>query len=129
MILLEQITNTDGLSLTALVTSLGGGGSLLLKFIVDKTKMKGEIIQLKIDLDKSEKAWKEKAIELSSTKKAFKREIMTEMEKKDQVLHTRIDRVRDDNIKSYEKLETKIENLERKGEENTTKILEALQNR
>ena len=109
----------------------GGLGALIstgtiIKLLTDKATMKQEI-----------KGLKEKMIEVTSSKKALKNELEKKIEaadkslkedvdKKDQILHARIDRVRDDNIKSYEKLENKITDVEKKMDTHTQQILEAI---
>lgn len=113
-----EITHSSTSGDAALITAILSGGGVVggyIKMITDKATMKQEIQTLK-----------EKMIEISSSKKALKIDLKEEMEKKDQVLHQRIDRVRDDNIKSYEKLESKIEQLDQKYEVYTQKILDAL---
>lgn len=117
-------TDYTGTVIGSLAALLGGGN--LIKMLTDKATMKQEIIGLR-----------EKVLEVSASKKAMKKDLegkidkaekslKEESEKKDQVLHARIDRVRDDNIKSYEKLEGKIDHLEKKYDDNTKTILDAL---
>ena len=68
----------------------------------------------------------EKNVHITNTKKAMRKNLEASIKEKEQILHTRIDRVRDDNIKSYEKLEDKISDLEKKYDDNTQKILTAI---
>lgn len=107
------------------IAALLGGGNLI-KMFTDKATMKQEIIGLK-----------EKLLEVSSSKKAMKKDLESkidkadstlkeEVEKKDQILHGRIDRVRDENLKNFEKLEKKIDQLDKKYDKNTERVLEAL---
>ena len=98
----------------------GGLGALLstgtvIKLLTDKATMKQEI-----------KGLKEKMIEVSGSKKAMKKELESKTDKTEDTLHRRIDRVRDDNIKSYDKLEAKITEVEKKMDDHTAKILEAI---
>jgi gas vesicle protein len=126
---LFDIAQTAVESDSALVVALLSGGGVagsFIKMVVDKANMKKDITAIEKESTRVEKDLKEKLIEVTASKKAMKKELTNMITEKDQVLHARIDRVRDDNIKSYEKLEGKIEHLEKKYEENTTKILEAL---
>lgn len=115
------LDSASGSGDVALITALVSGGGVVggfIKMVTDKATMKQEI-----------KGLKEKLLEVTSSKKAMKTEIKAEMDKTEQVLHNRIDRVRDDNIKSYEKLEDQIKELNKKQDENTAKILNALANK
>lgn len=70
--------------------------------------------------------YQEYKIHVSNGRKAEKKEIMDMVEKQIQTAHARIDRVRDDNIKSYEKLEKEIAELRKEQSAHTEKILEAI---
>lgn len=70
--------------------------------------------------------YQEYKIHSSNGRKAEKKEIMDMVEKQIQTTHARIDRVRDDNIKSYEKLEKEIAELRKEQTAHTEKILEAI---
>ena len=91
----------------------------------DKDRMETKIEAL----DEKDKAIKEELLVVKSSKKAMKKELETMMKEKEQTLHLRIDRVRDDNIKSYDKLEQKITDVEKKMDQNTQTILEAISKR
>lgn len=83
------------------------------------------------DTDKAEKKeffakYQEHKVHLSNGRKAEKKELMDHIEKQVQVTHARIDRVRDDNIKSYEKLEKRIDEMEIKIDSSTEKIISAI---
>lgn len=101
----------------------------------DKVNSKVESIEKEItehkERDKEEKTeffkrYGEYKIHTSNGRKAEKKEIMDMVEKQIQTTHTRIDRVRDDNIKSYEKLETRMIEVEKKMTDNTEKIINAI---
>lgn len=70
--------------------------------------------------------YQEHKIHTSNGRKAEKKEIMDTIDKQIQITHSRIDRVRDDNIKSYEKLEKEIAELRKEQSAHTEKILEAI---
>jgi len=53
---------------------------------------------------------------------------MEYIDKAESTLHSRIDRVRDDNLKSYDKLELKITELDKKYDVSTLAIITAIQN-
>lgn len=72
---------------------------------------------------------KEDHINASNGRKAIKKEGSQELKDKEQILHARIDRLRDENIKSYEKLEKRLEEMEKKQESHTLQIINAIQNK
>ena len=94
---------------------VGSGVLAWSKMQRDKDRLSGKIESIE-----------EKMVGIGASKKAMKGELILTISEKDQILHARIDRVRDDNIKSYEKLELKIEELNKNMMTNTTRILEAL---
>lgn len=111
------------------------GGTLLIsiaafifKIKSDKEKNETAIKQLETAHDKDVEDLKERLMNVQHGKKAMKKELNAAMEKMEGVMHGRIDRVRDDNIKSYEKLESKISHLETKFDTNTEKVLLAIAN-
>jgi seryl-tRNA synthetase len=117
--ILLDVQEAGGTGDVALITALISGGGVVggfVKMVQDKATMKQEI-----------KGLKEKILEVSASKKAMKKDITGQMEKNEQVLHQRIDRVRDDNIKSYDKLEAKIVEVEKKIDDHTKQIIEAIQ--
>lgn len=102
------------------------------KIKADKEKLSLEmnlrVAQVEKEHEKDVVDLKEKLMSVQHGKKAMKKELIDAMEKMEGVMHGRIDRVRDDNIKSYEKLEVKIGHLETKMESNTEKVLLAIGN-
>lgn len=107
------------------------------KLQADKQKMQTQIDMLieklskhatdnKVQMEKMEMLHKEENLGLKNTLRNTKKEMDTTIDKKEQVTHQRIDRVRDDNIKTYEKLEKRIDDLDKKGDEHTKVILEAI---
>ena len=73
--------------------------------------------------------FKEELQAINISKHSKIKELKEVITKNEETLHRRIDRVRDDNIKSYEKLEDKISDLDKKYDANTQRILEALNNK
>lgn len=111
------------------------GGTLLVSIVAfiykmksDKEKQDIRIHQIESGHGKDVEDLKEKIMSVQHGKKAMKKELIEGIEKMEGVLHGRIDRVRDDNIKSYEKLEIKIGHLETKYDTNTEKLLQAISN-
>ena len=99
------------------------------KVKLDKEKMQTCITQLEKEVVKQEDLYKEEVLSAKNGRKAIKKDFADQLKEKEQIMHTRIDRVRDDNIKSYEKLEKKIEELEKKYDTSTQLILNAIQNK
>lgn len=98
------------------------------KVKMDKQKMASEIVVLSKENEKAEQEYKEEVLNAKNGRRSMKKELTEMMGKTEQTLHQRIDRVRDDNIKSYEKLETKIAELDKKYDTSTGLILQAIQN-
>jgi len=71
---------------------------------------------------------KENQLNASNGRKGMKKELMQELKDREQILHNRVDRLRDENIKSYEKLEKRLEQIENKNEQSTQMILQAINN-
>jgi uncharacterized protein YlxW (UPF0749 family) len=135
MMVLLQTGSVDATQLTIPIVALGGIllsiGSLIamwFRMIANKEKMNMRIDQLEKDLLKSDSDHKEENLGLKNTLRNTKKEIDASLEKQIQTTHQRIDRVRDDNIKSYEKLEKRIDDLDKNSTEHTSKILEAIKN-
>lgn len=83
-----------------------------------------------------EKKQQEEFMSATNGRRAIKKELLDKIDKDVQVTHQRIDRVRDENIKSYEKVEAKLEKvdtrlneLETLNNDNTNKILEAIKSK
>lgn len=130
---LLQSTPVDATQLTIPIVALGGIlffiGSLIamwFRMIANKEKMNMRIDQLEKDLSKSNEGNQSEQLGLKNSLRNTKKEIDLNIKEQIQVTHARIDRVRDDNIKSYEKLEKRIEELDKKGEDHTKAILEAI---
>ena len=121
---MQDVTWTTGNLIT-----LGGLVATIVAFIikikVDKVKHDAEIEAMKLTVKDN----KESIINGKNGSKARIHEVESMIKEKEQTLHLRIDRVRDDNIKSYEKLEGKMESLEQKYETNTRQIIEAITNK
>ena len=88
--------------------------------------LKNEIAGLKTAREGAEKEYKEAILNAKNGRNSIRREFTDQLEKREQILHQRIDRVRDDNLKSYEKLENRIEALDRKYDTGTQQILAAI---
>ena len=123
---MDLVFNTK--DLIYIISMVVGGLTAWFKLKMDKQKMETEIAAQKCQIDKAESLYKEEVLSAKNGRKAAKRETMEHIDKIEQTLHQRIDRVRDDNIKSYEKLETKIEGLEKKYDATTATIIQAIQN-
>ena len=123
---MDLVFNTK--DLIYIISMVVGGLTAWFKLKMDKQKMETEIAAQKCQIDKAEGLYKEEVLSAKNGRKASKRETMEHIDKIEQTLHQRIDRVRDDNIKSYEKLENKIEGLEKKYDTTTATIIQAIQN-
>jgi len=91
----------------------------------------GAWFKLKIELSKMAAGFevlKENQLNASNGRKGMKKELMQELKDREQILHNRVDRLRDENIKSYEKLEKRLEQIENKNEQSTQMILQAINN-
>lgn len=104
------------------------GLSAWFKMKMDKQKMENEIAILEKEMLKSDEQYKFETLSAKNGRRATKKEMQEQLEKSDKTLHLRIDRVRDDNLKSYEKLEDKIEGLNQKYDSTTKEILIAINN-
>ena len=123
---MELVFNTkDVIYIVGLI--IGGMGAWF-KLKMDKQKMENEILILEKEMLKADEQYKESTLNAKNGRRAIEKNLMEQIEKREQVTHQRIDRVRDDNIKSYEKLENKIEGLETKYDSTTKEILTAIQN-
>jgi len=111
-----------------IISLVVGGLTAWFKLKMDKEKMSNEIFTLEKEMLKADEQYKEETLSAKNGRRAMKKEIIEMMDKAEQTLHQRIDRVRDDNIKSYEKLENKIEGLDKKYDSSTQEILRAIQN-
>jgi len=111
-----------------IISLVVGGLTAWFKLKMDKEKMSNEIFILEKEMLKADEQYKEETLNAKNGRRAMKKEIIEMMDKAEQTLHQRIDRVRDDNIKSYEKLENKIEGLDKKYDSSTQEILRAIQN-
>lgn len=105
-----------------------GGLTAWFKVKLDKEKMQSKIDSLEKSNSKFEKQYKEDSLSAKSGRIAIKKEFAEQLKEKEQILHQRIDRVRDENIKSYEKLEVRIDELNKKVDISTQSILLAIQN-
>lgn len=88
--------------------------------------LKNEVSAIKISAETTDKLHNEGMMNAKHSRTGIRREFTEQIEKREQILHTRIDRVRDDNLKSYEKLENRIEALDRKYDTGTQSILSAI---
>ena len=107
-----------------IVTILGGWFKM--KAANDKHAVDIEALQKA--RDKAEASYREEVLAASNGRRAIKKEMLEQLEKKEQVIHTRIDRVRDDNLKNYDELKQEIKELAGKSEVHTQTILTAIQN-
>jgi hypothetical protein len=123
---MDLVFNTK--DLIYIISMVVGGLTAWFKLKMDKQKMETELESQKDKLEKAEGLYKEEVLSAKNGRRASKRETMEHIDKIEQTLHQRIDRVRDDNIKSYEKLENKIEGLEKKYDTSTASIIQAIQN-
>lgn len=123
---MDLVFNTK--DLIYIISMVVGGLTAWFKLKMDKQKMETELESQKDKLEKAEGVYKEEVLSAKNGRRASKRETMEHIDKIEQTLHQRIDRVRDDNIKSYEKLENKIEGLEKKYDTSTASIIQAIQN-
>jgi len=123
---MDLVFNTK--DLIYIISMVVGGLTAWFKLKMDKQKMETELEAQKTQIVKAECLYKEEVLSAKNGRKAAKRETMEHIDKIEQTLHQRIDRVRDDNIKSYEKLENKIEGLEKKYDATTATIIQAIQN-
>ena len=98
------------------------------KMKMDKQKMENEIFILEKEMLKSDEQYKYETLSAKNGRTATKKEMLETIEKVEQTLHLRIDRVRDDSLKSYEKLELKITDLDKKYDVSTLSIIQAIQN-
>jgi len=105
---------------------VGSGVLAWSKMQRDKDRLAAKIEAINEKEKNDFKDLKERIAGISASKKAMKVEIMESIEKKDLILHTRIDRVRKENIKSYEKLEDKLIALDKKYDLGTAQILAAI---
>ena len=123
---MELVFNTkDVIYIVGLI--IGGMGAWF-KLKMDKQKMENEILILEKEMLKADEQYKESTLNAKNGRRAIEKNLMEQIEKREQVTHLRIDRVRDDNIKSYEKLENKIEGLGEKFDSVTERILIAINN-
>jgi hypothetical protein len=129
-----MFTMRDVIYIVGLLFS-GVGAWFALKAQITKVKtdkelavaaLKNEIGGLKSAKESAEKEYKEAIMNAKNGRNAIRKEFTEQIEKREQILHQRIDRVRDDNLKSYEKLETRIEALDRKYDTGTQQILNAI---
>ena len=95
----------------------------------DKEKLQTRATAIESRQDKQEEYTKESFMTAKNGRYAIRKELKDDLDKQTQVTHQRIDRVRDDNIKSYEKLEKRIQELDAKGDSHTREILEAIRNK
>jgi len=123
---MDLVFNTK--DLIYIISMVVGGLTAWFKLKMDKQKMETELEAQKSQITKAEDLYKEEVLSAKNGRKASKRETMEHMDKIEQTLHQRIDRVRDDNIKSYEKLENKITELDKKYDVSTATIIQAIQN-
>ena len=123
---MDLVFNTK--DLIYIISMVVGGLTAWFKLKMDKQKMETELEAQKSQITKAEDLYKEEVLSAKNGRKASKRETMEHMDKIEQTLHQRIDRVRDDNIKSYEKLENKITELDKKYDASTATIIQAIQN-
>jgi len=123
---MDLVFNTK--DLIYIISMVVGGLTAWFKLKMDKQKMEQELEIQKTQLEKAEELYKEEVLSAKNGRRATKKETMEHVDKIEQTLHQRIDRVRDDNIKSYEKLENKIEGLDKKYDSSTQEILRAIQN-
>jgi hypothetical protein len=129
MVLLQTDLTQSVLPITAVVAIIVFIGSLLaiwFKMLSNKEKMGMRIDQLEKEAKEKSDSHKEENLGLKNSIRNTKKEMEATLKEQIQITHARIDRVRDDNIKSYEKLEKRIDELDKKGDEHTTKILDAI---
>lgn len=130
MILFDTVATMEGafnLKDVVYLCSLVGSGILAWsKMQREKDKLGTKIEILEGKEKRNAKDFKERIAGMSAKKKAMRGELIEIIDKNDKILHQRIDRVREDNTKNYEKLEKKIQALERQQAANTDKILEAI---
>lgn len=88
-----------------------------------------DVIELKDDLKKTNEVMEKEAIASKAGRSSTRKELTEDIKAREQVLHQRIDRVRDDNIKSYEKLESQITELRKEIKQDTEKIIDAIKNK
>ena len=103
------------------------GLSAWFKMKMDKQNMENEIAILEKEMLKAGEQFNNEVLSAKNGRTATKRELKEELEKSDKTLHLRIDRAVDNNLKSYEKLEDKIELLNQKYDSTTREILLAIQ--
>jgi len=104
------------------------GLSAWFKVKIDKEKMSNEIFILEKEMLKCDEQFKHEVLNAKNGRRATKKEAMEYIDKAESTLHSRIDRVRDDNLKSYDKLELKITELDKKYDVSTLAIITAIQN-
>ena len=105
-----------------------GGLSAWFKVKIDKEKMSNEIFILEKEILKCDEQFKHEVLSAKNGRIASKKEAMEYIDKVESTLHLRVDRVRDDNLKSYDKLELKITELDKKYDVSTLAIITAIQN-
>jgi len=123
---MDLVFNTK--DLIYIISMVVGGLTAWFKLKMDKEKMANEIFILEKEMLKSDEQYKYETLSAKNGRRAMKKELQEQMDKAEQTLHQRIDRVRDDNIKSYEKLENKITELDKKYDTSTASIIQAIQN-
>jgi uncharacterized protein YlxW (UPF0749 family) len=129
MVLLQTDLTQSVLPVTAVVgiiIFISGLIATWFKMISNKEKMGIRIDQLEKEAKEKSDSHKEENLGLKNSIRNTKKEMEATLKEQIQITHARIDRVRDDNIKSYEKLEKRIDELDKKGDEHTSKILEAI---
>jgi len=124
---MDLVFNTK--DLIYIISMVVGGLTAWFKLKMDKQKLETEQEAQRMQLEKAETLYREEVLSAKNGRRASKRETMEHIDKIEQTLHQRIDRVRDDNIKSYEKLESKIVELDKKYDSSTATIIQAIQNK
>lgn len=110
-----------------IVSFVVAGLTAWFKMKMDKLQMQNEIATLEKEMLKADEQYRHEVLSAKNGRIATKRELKEELEKSDKTLHLRIDRAIDNNLKSYEKLEDKIELLNQKYDSTTREILLAIQ--
>jgi DNA anti-recombination protein RmuC len=120
-----SFTMKDVIYIVSLVVSIA---AFIFRMKIDKEKMSHKIEALESTEAQREKTYQEAIMHAKNGRKEIRKEFENNLKEREQVLHARIDRVRDDNIKSYEKLEKRIEDLDRKQDSNKIEIIAAINN-
>lgn len=120
--------------------------SFVISIITGWFIMKGQIKDLQVDITSLKEkqalskdflnaeikdlsgALEKEALAAKMGRSNLRKELTENIEKREQVLHTRVDRLRDESINNYKELKTEITELRKEQHANAEKLLQAIQN-